>query len=77
MSDSPETYMKKVSAMCARPILSTREDREQFLRRLHAHWLRQLNLYNAGKPIQFNPLEVNEIIDAIDEMLSAIRKENS
>lgn len=77
MPDSPATYMQKVSAMCARPILSTREDREQFLRRLHAHWLRQLNLYNAGKPIQFNPLEVNEIIDAIDDMLSAIRKENS
>jgi hypothetical protein len=77
MPDSPETYMKKVSAMCARPILSTREDREQFLRRLYAHWVRQLNLHNAGKPIQFNPLEVNEIIDAIDEMLSAIRKENS
>lgn len=77
MPDSPATYMKKVSAMCARPILAAREDREQFLRRLHAHWVRQLNLHNKGKTIQFNPLEVNEIIDAIDDMLANIRKENS
>jgi len=62
--------------MCARPILAAHQDRVDFLRRLHAHWLRQLNLHNNGKPIQFNPLEVNEIIDAIDEMLSDLCKEN-
>jgi len=77
MRDTPEIYMQKVSAMCARPILSSPADREQFLRRLQAHWLRQLNLHTKGKQIAFNPLDVDKILDGIDEMLRAHRKEIS
>ena len=64
-----QTYLEKVSAMCARPLLSTREEKITFLRRLIAYWTRQLNMLAKGKPSEFTFDEINKIISTIQTQI--------
>lgn len=66
-------YQQKVSAMCARPALAAIPDRIDFLRRLVAHWTRQLNLHTRGRAIAFTPLEVDEIIDDLEARIKELQ----
>lgn len=76
MTHSVSFYITKVSALCARPDLSDPKDREDFLRRLIAYWIRQLNMHTKGQPIPFTPLEVDEIIDFLQDEIERLRHGN-
>lgn len=73
MPASVQSYLKKVSALCAHPDLSNPADRIDFLRRLTAYWTRQLNLHTRGKPIAFTPLEVDEILDFFEHEIRSLQ----
>ena len=70
MPESPQSYMQKVSALCARPDLSSPADRITFLIRLQAYWTRQLNSYRKGKPTKFPPADIHDILDALHERIT-------
>ena len=69
MTDTPQTYLEKVSAACARPILSDPQHRVAFLYRLQAYWTRQLNAHRKGKPTQFPPDDIHYILDELQTLL--------
>lgn len=73
MTQTIQSYITKVSALCARPDLSDPKDREDFLRRLIAYWTRQLNMHTKGQPISFTPLEVDDIIDFLQHEIERLR----
>lgn len=70
MTDTPQTYLQKVSAACARPILSDPQHRVAFLIRLQAYWTRQLNAFRKGKPTQFPPADIHYILDELQSLLN-------
>lgn len=76
MTQTIQSYITKVSALCARPDLSDPKDREDFFRRLIAYWTRQLNMHTKGQPIPFTPLEVDDIIDFLQHEIERLRDGN-
>lgn len=74
---SPSAYLKKVSALCARPDLSDPQDQIDFYRRLIAYWTRQLSLHSQGKAVPFAPLEIDEILDELESRILSIQQARS
>jgi len=75
MPESPQSYLQKVSAACARPDLSTTDDRIIFLHRLQAYWTRQLNSFRKGKPTHFPPAEIHYILDELQALINLERSQ--
>lgn len=77
MPQTPSSYLKKVSALCARPDLSDPQDQIDFYRRLIAYWTRQLNQHTRGVAMPFTPLEVDEILDELEARIIEIQTSRS
>lgn len=73
--DPVPSYMRKVRALCARPILSDPAARIQFLYNLQAYWTRQINAFAKGKKVAHPPADIHEILDSISDLIKEYRNE--
>ena len=69
-------YFLEVDAICARPILSTPQDKLTFHYRLYAQWTRNLNsLTKRGRAQQFSASEISDILDEINHRIRELKEQ--
>ncbi len=69
-------YFLEVDAICARPILSSLQDKLNFHYRLYAQWTRNLNsLTKRGRAQQFSASEISDILDEINHRIRELKEQ--
>ena len=69
-------YFIEVDAICARPILSSLQDKLTFHYRLYAQWTRNLNsLTKRGRAQQFSASEISDILDEINHRIRELKEQ--
>ena len=76
LSPSIAQYFIEVDAICARPILSSLQDKLTFHYRLYAQWTRNLNsLTKRGRAQQFSASEISDILDEINHRIRELKEQ--